>query len=72
VVECKNTATLSLAAWVKEAQQEAINDNALAGIVVHKRRGKADPLDQYVTMTMRELLLIGWGVSPEMLAADDV
>jgi hypothetical protein len=25
-----------------------------------------------VTMTMRELLLIGWGVSPEMLAADDV
>jgi hypothetical protein len=72
VVECKNTATLSLAAWVREAQQEAINDNALAGIVVHKRRGKADPLDQYVTMTMRELLLIGWGVSPEMLAADDV
>jgi hypothetical protein len=71
-VEVKDTSTLSIAGWVREAQAEAINDNALAGIVVHKRRGKADPLDQYVTMTMRELLLIGWGVSPEMLAADDV
>ena len=64
VVECKNVATMNLSGWVREAQQEAINDNAVAGIVVHKRRGTTDPLEQYVTMTLGDLLRIGWGVSP--------
>jgi hypothetical protein len=63
VVECKNTTRLDLGHWVREAGVEAENDNAIAGIVVHKRRGKADPLEQYVTMTLRDLLLIGWGVT---------
>ena len=63
VVECKNTTRLDLGHWVREAGIEAENDNAIAGIVVHKRRGKADPLEQYVTMTLRDLLLIGWGVT---------
>lgn len=65
VVECKNEASFKLGGWVKEAHIEAVNDNALTGIVVHKRIGTRDPLDQYVTMTMRDLLLIGWGVSPD-------
>ena len=47
-----------------EAQFEAINDNAVAGFVVHKRRGTADPLEQYVTMTLGDLLRIAWGVLP--------
>lgn len=63
-VECKDTARFDIGGWVREAGVEALNYNALCGIVVHKRRGHGDPLDQYVTMTMRDLLLIGWGVHP--------
>ena len=62
VVECKDVATLNLSGWVTEAHFEAINDNAVAGVVVHKRRGTMNPLDQYVTMTLGDLLRIGWGV----------
>lgn len=61
-VECKDTTRMDIGHWVREANTEALNYHALAGIVVHKRRGHGDPLDQYVTMTMRDLLLIGWGV----------
>lgn len=63
VVECKDTVTLNLSGWVREAATEAVNDHALAGVVIHKRRGVGDPLEQYVTMTVRDLLLIGWGVA---------
>ena len=63
VVECKDHARLELGRWVTEAHYEAINDNAVAGMVVHKRRGTADPLEQYVTLTLGDLLRIGWGVS---------
>lgn len=64
VIECKDVATMNLAGWVTEAHYEAINDNAVAGIVVHKRRGTANPLDQYVTMTLGDLLRLGWGIDP--------
>jgi hypothetical protein len=64
VVECKNHSRLDLAGWVTEAHYEAINDNAIAGMVVHKRRGTADPLEQYVTMTLGDLIRIAWGVQP--------
>lgn len=63
VVECKDHARLELSGWVRETQAEAVNDHAVAGFVVHKRRGTADPLEQYVTMTLGDLLRIGWGVS---------
>lgn len=62
VVECKDHARLELGRWVTEAHFEAINDNAVAGLVVHKRRGTTNPLDQYVTLTLGDLLRIGWGV----------
>ena len=63
VVECKNVARLDLSGWVAEARVEAGNADAIAGIVLHKRRGKGKFLDQYVTMTVRDLLAIGWGVT---------
>lgn len=63
VVECKNTKTMNLAGWVQEAQREAVNDNAIAGIVVHKRRGKGDPMEQYVTMTLRDYIVLVHGVT---------
>lgn len=55
VIECKDVARLNLSGWVREAEIERANDAALAGIVVHKRKGKGRPADQYVTMTLGEL-----------------
>jgi hypothetical protein len=55
VIECKNVATLALPAWLREAETEAGNDDAVIGVVVHKRRGVADPAEQFVTMTLNTL-----------------
>jgi hypothetical protein len=64
VVECKNQKRLSLAEWVDEAEVERGNDDALIGLVIHKRRGKGDPLDQYVTCTVRDLAALLTGERP--------
>ena len=40
------------------AADERGNDDALAGLVIHKRHGVGDPLDQWVTCTVRELIAI--------------
>ena len=58
VAECKNHATMKLAEWVDEAETERGNDDAHIGLVIHKRRGKGKALDQYVTMSVRDLLTI--------------
>lgn len=64
VLECKDVATMSVGTWVKEAEVERINDGAVAGFVVHKRRGVGDPLDQYVTGTLRDLIAVVTGSRP--------
>ncbi|GGD33288.1 hypothetical protein GCM10010915_12100 [Microbacterium faecale] len=51
VIECKSTATLALPAWLREAETERGNDDALIGVVMHKKRGTTDPAEQYVTMS---------------------
>ncbi|MFT4202176.1 hypothetical protein [Gordonia sp. (in: high G+C Gram-positive bacteria)] len=58
VVEAKNCARIDLAGWMREAEVERGNDDALVGVVAHKRHGKGDPLDQWVTMTVREFIAI--------------
>lgn len=58
VIECKDVARLALAGWVNEADLERGNDDAIAGFVIHKRRGQGDPLDQYVTGTVRDLIAL--------------
>lgn len=58
VVECKNMKKMALSQWVKEAQEEAVNDEALLGIVVAKRKGYGQPQDQYVILTQGDLLKI--------------
>ncbi|WDH77886.1 hypothetical protein PTQ19_10170 [Microbacterium esteraromaticum] len=58
VIECKDTATLSLPAWLREAEAERLNDGARIGVVMHKRRGTADPAEQYVTMTAATFALL--------------
>jgi hypothetical protein len=64
VIECKDVARLNLSGWVNEAHIEAGNDDALAGVVVHKRRGHGDPGDQYVTCTLADLVALITGVRP--------
>jgi hypothetical protein len=56
VIEAKNTAKTSLGTWAAEAEVERGNDDALLGVVCHKRHGKGAPADQWVTMTLGELV----------------
>jgi hypothetical protein len=61
VIECKNEATgkvFKLPEWVKEAQEEAENDGAVVGIVIHKRSGSTKPLEQWCSMTVGDLVTI--------------
>ena len=55
VLELKDTARLDLPGWIREAHLEAGNDDAAIGVVVHKRRGTADPAQQWVAMTVADL-----------------
>ena len=52
VLECKEVSKIALSQWATEAEVERGNDGALAGVVVHKRRGKGRAADQWVTMTL--------------------
>lgn len=63
-VECKDVAKMNLAGWVTEADVERLNDGALAGVVVHKRRGKGSAGDQYVTLTLDDLVALITGARP--------
>jgi len=58
VIECKNTARTELGKWANEAEVERGNDDALAGLVVHKRVGKGQPADQWVTLTLGDLVAL--------------
>ena len=61
VLECKNTSRINLGTWITEAHTEAGNDDALAGVIVHKRHGKGKPGDQWVTMTVDDLIALMTG-----------
>ncbi len=58
VIEVKDCARLDLAGWTTQAHTEAGNDDALAGVVCHKRRGTTDPGRWYVTMTLDDCLAL--------------
>lgn len=64
VAELKNHASMNLAGWVDEAEIERGHDDASVGLVIHKRRGKGQALDQYVTLPLRDLLTIILGERP--------
>lgn len=55
-VEAKNTHRLDLPAWTREAAQEAENYGAHVGLVIHKRHGVAAPGQQWVTLTVDDLV----------------
>lgn len=56
---------LALPAWTREAATEAGNDDALCGLVIHKRHGTTNPLDQWVTFTVRDLVALITGQKQE-------
>ena len=58
VIECKNTTRANLAGWITEAHTAAGNDDALIGIIAHKRHGKGYPGDQWITMTLDDLITL--------------
>lgn len=61
VIECKAVAKMDLPGWTREAEMERGNDDAVAGLVVHKRIGVSErtrPADQWVTMTLGELVAL--------------
>ena len=49
-VECKDTATHTLASFVAEANKEAENAGEPIGVAWFKRRGKSSPGDGYVLL----------------------
>lgn len=65
VVECKDTSRWTPAEWLRETEIERGNDDAVAGCVVAKKRGTADPGDAVVLMTLRDLVGLMTGQQPQ-------
>lgn len=57
-IECKNVTRMDLPKWTREVHTEAGNIGGAAGIVIHKRHGNGKPEDQWVTMTVTDLVTI--------------
>lgn len=65
-VECKDYAgRVEAGTWLKEVEVERVNDGAEVGVVVAKRRGHSDPLDQFVLMSMRDYITLSTGSRPD-------
>lgn len=58
VIECKDVARPDLPGWLRQAEKERENDEAVIGVVVHKKRGTTDPAAQYVTMTLEAFAIL--------------
>jgi hypothetical protein len=71
VLECKNTAKTNLGPWATEAEIERGNDDALAGVVIHKRHGKGAPEDQWVTMTLADFAALVTGSRDHINEGDE-
>lgn len=57
-IECKNVTRMDLPKWTREAHTEAGVIGGAAGVVIHKRHGNGKPEDQWVTMTVTDLVTI--------------
>ena len=57
-VECKNVARMNLGGWITEVEVERGNADAKVGVVIHKRSGKGQARDQYVTLTVEDLAVL--------------
>lgn len=50
--------------WLREVDVERVNDDADVGLVIAKRRGVSDPGDQFVLMSLRDLVSLLNGYRP--------
>lgn len=66
VIEAKDTARINLGSWIAEAHDEMRHDDAVAGVIAHKRHGRGNPADQWVTMTLADLVAILTGERPAL------
>lgn len=57
-IEAKNTSRINLGTWINEAHTAMGNDDAGVGLIVHKRHGKGQPGDQWVTTTVDDLIAL--------------
>ena len=65
VVEAKDYGgRLLLGPWLREVEIERGNDDAIAGVLAIKRRATADPGDQVIAMTLRDLVALLTGERP--------
>jgi len=67
VAELKNTRGFALPAWYREACIEAGNDDAVLGLLIHKRHGVSAPGAQWVTMSLDDLIVLLCGHRPNPL-----
>jgi hypothetical protein len=59
VIEVKDRGGQFFAAeWVAEAEAERVNDGALAGVVIAKRKGVTDPMKQWCLMEVSEFVAL--------------
>ena len=71
VLECKDYGgQLKPGPWIEETERERLNDDAGVGIVVAKRRGTTTPGEQFVLMTLADLVALLTG-SRDHLEADN-
>jgi hypothetical protein len=66
VVECKNLGgRMNIGPWLTDAELERLNDDAVAALVVAKKRGTTNPADQIVLLTLADLMALLTGEQPE-------
>jgi hypothetical protein len=65
VIEVKNVSRDNLPLWIRQAEIERGNDDAVIGVVVHKRHGSNKPADQYVSMTLETFVQLLEGGADE-------
>lgn len=70
VIECKNTARADLAGWATETETARGNDDAVAGLIIHKRHGRGQAGDQWVTCTLADLVALINGSRDHLEASD--
>jgi len=65
VVEVKDFGgQLRIGEWLTEVDVERLNDDAVSGFVVAKRRGTTNPADQIVLLTLGDLVALFTGERP--------
>ena len=58
VIQAKDVARQALPLWTEQARLQAANAQALVGLVVHKRVGTTNPMEQWVSCTLGDLVAL--------------